>query len=252
MKPRILFPALVLALATLACNLPSNVPVTETPTLELVTPSATQPLPTNTATITPPATNTSPPPATNTPSVPIVFARDVNVNCRLGPGTAWVAISALTVGQTAQIVGRSADGTWWAVTDPLNSGRRCWVSASVVSTGGNLSGIPVVESPTASVTNVTVSVDPRTITVPGCLGPILPVEINGTIETNGPTEVRWRFETQQGGAMPNQTTVFDTFGEREFSVEYTPTLTAGTYWVRLIVLNPNNIQTETTYRIECP
>ena len=31
-----------------------------------------------------------------------------------------------------------------------------------------------------------------------------PVEITGTIETNGPTEVRWRFETQQGGAMPNQ------------------------------------------------
>lgn len=252
MKPRTLFPALVLVMATLACNLPSNVPVTETPTLELLTPSATQPFPTSTATITPPPTNTSPPPATNTPSVPIAFPRDVNVNCRLGPGTAWVAISALTVGQTAQINGRSSDGSWWSVVDPLNSGRSCWVSASVVNTGGNLGSIPVLAPPTASVTNVTVSVDPRTISVPGCIGPILPIEITGTIETNGPTEVRWRFETQQGGAMPNQATTFDTFGEREFTVEYTPTLTAGTYWVRLIITSPNNIQAETTYRIECP
>lgn len=252
MKSRTLFPALVLILAMMACNLPSNVPVTETPTLELLTPSVTQPLPTETATVTPPATNTPPATLTSTPSVPIAFPRDVNVNCRLGPGTAWIAISALTVGQTAQIVGKNSDGSWWAVTDPLNSGRRCWVSGTVVNTGGNLGGIPVVESPTASVTNVTVGVDPRTISAPGCLGPILPVEIEGTIETNGPTEVRWRFETQQGGAMPNQTTEFDTFGEEEFSVEFTPTVAAGTYWVRLVIISPNNIQAETTYRIDCP
>lgn len=251
MKLRTLYPAFVLVLAMLACNLPSNVPVTETPTLEL-SPSATQPLPSETPSLTPSPTDTPPATLTSTPSVPIAFPRDVNVNCRLGPGTAWVAISALTVGQTSQITGRSADGSWWNITDPLSPARRCWVSASVVSTGGNLSGIPVVESPTASVTNVTVRVDPRTISAPGCLGPILPLEIEGTIETNGPTEVRYRFETQQGGAMPNQTTQFDTFGSRQFSVEYTPPVAAGTYWVRLIVISPNNIQAETTYTITCP
>lgn len=252
MRSRTLFPALVLVLAMLACNLPSNVPVTETPTLDLLSPSPTEPLPTDTPTQTPPPTDTPPATLTSTPSVPIAFPRDVNVNCRLGPGTAWLAISALTVGQTSQITGKTSDGSWWNIIDPLNSARRCWVSASVVSTGGNLAGIPVVESPTASVTNVTVSVDPRTISAPGCLGPILPLEIEGTIETNGPTEVRYRFETQQGGAMPNQTTQFDTFGEREFSVSYTPTIAAGTYWVRLIVISPNNIQAETSYTITCP
>lgn len=252
MRSRTLFPALVLVLAMLACNLPSTVPVTETPTLDLLSPSPTEPLPTDTPTQTPPPTDTPPATLTSTPSVPIAFPRDVNVNCRLGPGTAWVVISALTVGQTSQITGRSSDGSWWNITDPLNSARRCWVSGSVVSTGGNLAGIPVVESPTASVTSVTVSVDPRTISAPGCLGPILPLEIEGTIETNGPTEVRYRFETQQGGAMPNQTTQFDTFGARQFSVEYTPPVAAGTYWVRLIVISPNNIQAETSYTITCP
>ena len=251
MKSQNLFPVLVLVLAMLACNLPSNVAVTETPTIEL-SPSATQPLPTDTPTQTPLPTNTPPATLTSTPSVPIAFPKDVAVNCRFGPGTAWVAISALTVGQTSQITGKTSDGSWWNIIDPLNSGRRCWVSASVVNTAGNLAGIPVVEIPSASVTNVTVSVDPKTISVAGCIGPILPIEINGTIETNGPTEVKWRFETQQGGAMPNQTTVFETFGEKEFSVDYTPTVLAGTYWVRLIVTDPNDIQAETTYKIECP
>lgn len=254
MKLRALSPVLVLVLAAMACNFPSVAPVTETPTLSLLSPTATLSLPTSapTLTLTLAPTNTLPPPPTTTPTIPIVSPNGVNVNCRLGPGTAWVPISALVIGQSAQITGRSTDGTWWQVNDPLNPGRSCWVAASVVVTGGNLSGIGVVPNPTASVTNTTVSTDPRVISVAGCVGPILPLEINGTIETNGPTEVRWRFETQQGGAMPNQTTFFETFGEREFSVEYTPPLAAGTYWVRLVVLSPNSLQAETSYRIECP
>lgn len=252
MRVRILLPALVLLLAMLACNFPVTAPATETPTLSLVSPTATLLLSTATPTQTLPPTNTVPPPATNTPTIPVVSPNGVNVNCRLGPGTAWVPLSALVVGQSAQLTGRSADGTWWQVNDPLNPGRNCWVSASVVVTGGNLSGIGVVQSPIATVTNVTVSPDPRVISVPGCTGAILPIKINGTIETNGPTEVRWRFETQQGGSMPNQTTMFNTFGEQEFSVDFTPTLAAGTYWVRLVVISPNNLQAEGSYRIDCP
>ena len=251
MRPQVLFSALVLILAMLACNFPvATPPVTETPTLFLITPSATLALPTTAPTFTPAPTNTAPPPPTST--VPIASPNGVNVNCRLGPGTSWVPLSALVVGQTAQITGRSVDGTWWLVNDPLNPGRGCWVAASVVTTGGNLSGIGVVQSPTATVTNVTVGTDPKVISVAGCTGPIQPIKINGTIETNGPTEVRWRFETQQGGAMPTQTTMFDTFGGMDFSVDYTPTVAAGTYWVRLVVLSPNSTQAEGSYRIDCP
>jgi len=52
--------------------------------------------------------------------------------------------------------------------------------------------------------------------------------------------------------MSNQTTNFDAFGSKNVSVDYTPTLTAGTYWVRLIVTEPNDIQAEVKYTLECP
>jgi len=252
MKLRTLFPLFVLVLAMLACNLPSNLPPTETPTLAAsLSPTVTPPLPTNQPTLTPAPTNTLPPTLTFTPSVPVASPREANVNCRLGPGTAWVAISALVIGQSSQITGKSSDGSWWNIVDPQSSGRRCWVSGSVVNTGGNVSNIPVVESPQASVTNVAVNVDPRSISVGGCIGPILPVKIQGTIETNGPTTVKWRFETQLGGSLGNQSTNFDQFGTREFSADYTPPVTAGTYWVRLIVTDPNDMQAETSYTIVC-
>ncbi len=252
MKSRSLIIMLVLMLTLQACNLPSNVPVTETPTLEpSVEPSATQPLPTDTPTETPLPTDTPPPTLTSTPTIPIAFPKEVAVNCRYGPGTTWIALSGLSVGQTAQIIGRSADFNWWYVVDPLNGNGNCWVAASVTNTAGNLTPIPVVETPKASVTKVTVKIDPTTISVGGCIGPILASKITGTIETNGPGTVKWYFETQQGGAMPNQTTEFDASGSKEVTVEYTPLLTAGSYWVRLVVTSPNSIQAETTYKIEC-
>ena len=241
----------ILAFALSACNLPSNVPVTETPTLA-VSATPTLSLATQAPTVTALPLNTPPPTATATPSVPVAFPRDVAVNCRLGPGTGWVVLSGLSVGTSSQITGRSGDSGWWQITDPLNSSRRCWVAASVTNTAGNLIGIPVVEAPKAEVTNLSVSVSPNTINAVACTGAGSPIEISGTIETNGPTSVTWYFETQQGGQMTQQTTEFDAFGELEFSTSYTPLLTAGTYWVRLVVTSPNSESVEASYTITCP
>src|SRR5262245_36604958 len=252
MKPQISVTIIALVLAMLACNFPSSAAATETPTV-VVLPSNTSPPPTELPTQTPLATNTPPPTATSTPSVPTVFAKDVGVNCRFGPGIAWIAVSSVAAGQSSQIVGKNSDGSWWYIVDPFNSARKCWVSTSVTTTGGNLSSVPVVETPQASVTKVTVDAGPRTITTTSCADPISPLRIVGTIETNGPTEVQWHFETQQGGAMQTQTTDFDAFGPKEFSVEYTipSPRTPGTYWVRLIVTEPNDMQAEVSYKIEC-
>ena len=251
MKFRNLLFVFSLLLAMSACNLPSNAPRTETPTLD-VTPSVTQALSTDTPTQTSVPSDTPPPTTTSTPTVPVAFPREVAVNCRLGPNVAWVVLSGLSVGTSAQIVGKTADSGWWYIVDPLNSGRNCWVASTVTNTAGNLANIPVVAAPQASVTNVTVDVDPNSINAPGCLGPILPVKISGTIETNGPTTVTWRFETQQSGSLSNQTTTFDAFGTTDVSAEYTPPLAAGTYWVRLIVTSPNDVQAEVKYTILCP
>jgi hypothetical protein len=252
MKYKFLTLIIILAFLMQACNLPSSAPGTETPTPSpTVEPSATGPAPTETATVTPLATDTPPPTLTTTPTIPIVVPKDVAVNCRFGPGTTWVVLSGLQLGQTSQIVGKSTDFNWWYIVDPLNSNRNCWVAASVVNTAGNLGPIPTVATPTASVTNVTVSVDPKELNVGGCIGPIPPSTIEGTIEVNGPVTVAWHFETQQLGAMPNQSTDFDAAGSKTFSADFTPMLVAGTYWVRMIVTSPNAIQGETTYKINC-
>jgi|SRR5215208_1438843 len=252
MKPRSLLFTFVLILALSACNLPSNAPRTETPTLTVATSAVTQPAFTETATQTAVPSNTPPATITSTPTVPVASPKEVAVNCRLGPSVAWIVLSGLSIGTSSQIVGKTADGGWWYIADPLSAGRNCWVSSSVTNTGGNLANIPVVAAPQATVTDVSVDVDPNTINVAGCTGPILPVEISGSIETNGPASVQWHFETQQGGAMSAQTTQFDAFGSKDVSVVYTPTLTAGTYWVRLVVTSPNSMQAETKYTITCP
>lgn len=250
MRSRSLFAVLVLVLAILACNLPSNAPVTETPTLASFTPSPTLALLTNTPTLVP--SNTPPATATSTPTVPVAVPRDVSVNCRLGPGTGWVVLSGLNVGQSSQISGKSGDGGWWYIVDPFNSARKCWVATAVTNTAGNLSGIPVVEAPKAEVTKVTLNVNPNAITASACPGATPPLELKATIETNGPTSVTWHFETQQTGALPSNTTDFDSFGSLDISTNYIGMLGTGTYWVRLIVTSPNSIQAEAKYTITCP
>lgn len=92
---------------------------------------------------------------------------------------------------------------------PKTPGNPCWISASVTVTAGNLANLPVIKSPNASVTGVDVKVDPKDINLPGCLGPLQPIKINGSITVNGPTKVDWYFETQQGGSMGTYTLEFD-------------------------------------------
>lgn len=252
MRYKFLLITLLMAVVISSCNLPSGetptdtpVPITDTPA-----PPTQTPLPTD----TPPPTNTPPPTFTFTPSVPTVTTRDQPVNCRFGPGVAWLATSALQLGQSSQIVGKNSTNEWWYIQDPLNPGRNCWVAASVTLASGNLANVPIVQTPSASVTNVTLKLDPKIIDLALlCVGPIPKIEFDGTIETNGPTTVKWYFETQQGGAQPVKTTEFDAFGTKDVSGEYTPVapLLPGDYWVRLIVTTPNSLIAEATYKIDC-
>lgn len=252
MRYKFLLITLLMAVVISSCNLPSGETPTDTPVSITDTPAPpTQtPLPTD----TPPPTNTPPPTFTFTPSVPTVTTRDQPVNCRFGPGVAWLATSALQLGQSSQIVGKNSTNEWWYIQDPLNPGRNCWVAASVTLASGNLANVPIVQTPSASVTNVTLKLDPKIIDLALlCVGPIPKIEFDGTIETNGPTTVKWYFETQQGGAQPVKTTEFDAFGTKDVSGEYTPVapLLPGDYWVRLIVTTPNSLIAEATYKIDC-
>ncbi|MBT3321077.1 MAG: hypothetical protein HN392_02215 [Anaerolineae bacterium] len=258
MNTRKLFIVILIALFLFSCNLPTNTPVetkenTEvSPILEntatSIPPTAPfTPIPSD----TPPPTNTPLPTATFTPTVPIALPKDQNVNCRYGYGTDWLAIAALVTGQPATIKGKNASGTWWYISPPNAPGTSCWVADSVTKTAGNLAGLPVYDQSTASVIAVSIE-KPDTISVGGCIGPLQPITLGGSIQTNGPGTVDWHFETEQGGALANHTNDFSEAGSKSFTESFLPTLTVGDYWIKLVVTGPNGKVAESSYKIECP
>jgi hypothetical protein len=246
MNKRMLFVSLALILATLGCNLPSNAVPTTTPTSIFPTQTAT-PLFTATPTLT--LTPTVEP----TPAIPIAWPSDKGVNCRLGPSTDWVTIGALLVGETATIQGKNGDASWWYVVTKGNPGTPCWVAASVTITAGNLANLPIINPPVASVTDVKLTLDPKDISLPGCIGPVQPIKFEGTISVNGPVKVKWYFETQQDGAESTDTLNFNFADSKKVeSSSFSPDPVEGTFWVRLVVVEPNNKVAEAKYKIECP
>jgi hypothetical protein len=201
----------------------------------------------------------------NVPGVPVASTNGQPVNCRSGPGLTYEVVVVLSPGQTAQIVGKSADGTWLQLKNPSLAGSVCWVSTSVVSITGDLSGIPVAAAPPAPsaaptteaanvvVTSVSVSISPTTISVPGCFGPIQPSTASATIEVNGPIKLQWHFETQQSGALPIHGLIFNKAGAKDVSISFTPPVTPGTWRVELFVegMNLKGMDSVATYKISC-
>jgi len=249
MNKRILITSFVLVLSILACNLPTQIPSTQTPVIieTTVVPSET-PIPTQTLT----PTETSPATLTPTPTIPIAWPLDKGVNCRYGPSTNWTSISSLLVGQTATIQGKNGDATWWYVTTPNDPSKPCWVASSVTLTAGNLANLPVIDLPTALVTEVSVKLDTPEITLPGCIGLVPLIKFKGSITVNGPGKVEWHFETQQGGSLSVHDIEFEKADTKTVEDSFTPSAPAGTYWVKLVITKPNEKVAETKYKITCP
>jgi hypothetical protein len=121
-------------LAAMVTNTPEN---TLTPEFTL-TPSLT---PTLTFTLTP-----------NAPMVSV----SVQTNCRSGPGSAYDIVGVFNVGQTSEVVGRSAATDYWIVKLPSNPALTCTLWGKYATVVGNTSGLPVVNvppTPTPKVTN---------------------------------------------------------------------------------------------------
>ena len=233
-----------------ACNLPSG--VSTQPPAQSETPTLAFPAATEIPSSTPLPTETPLPTLTPTPTIPIAWPLDKGVNCRYGPGTEWVTVGALLVGETATIQGKNADASWWYVVTAGNPGSPCWVAASVTLTAGNLLNLAVIAAPLAKVTDVTIKLEPKTIILPGCLGPVQPIKLEGAISVNGPTKVKWYFETQEDGPMSTETINFNGADTRKVEASFTPSPGAGSFWVRLVVTEPNSQTAETKYKIECP
>ena len=80
---------------------------------------------------TPEATPT--PAATPTPDFASVTT-SATVNLRSGPGTGFGSVGQLNAGETARILGKNQDGSWWQIE--RSGGDPAWVVARLVSTQG--------------------------------------------------------------------------------------------------------------------
>jgi hypothetical protein len=82
---------------------------------------------------------------TATSVVPIVQV-SVNTNCRTGPGIIYDLVSALLVGQEAEVVARNAEGSYWVIQNPGGSGT-CWLWGFYATVAGPTASLPVWDTP---------------------------------------------------------------------------------------------------------
>jgi hypothetical protein len=133
---------------TASCNLPGG-QVTQTPDLALTITAQALLLQTGTPVLTPQETGTpqftSTPQHTGTPSVPTVTVSQ-NTNCRTGPGVQYDLISALQIGQSAEIVGKNTATNYWIIKTPGGSGT-CWLWGQYATVSGNIAALPEVAIP---------------------------------------------------------------------------------------------------------
>ncbi len=121
-------------------------------------------------TFTPGVTNTplmeltTTPTLTLTPGIPTVTATQ-DANCRLGPSQDYGVRANLLLNQTAPIVGRNTDSSWWVVNI---GGSECWIWDGIVSVAGDTSGTPVITPPLLPTATFT---QPAPLTAPSPISP---------------------------------------------------------------------------------
>lgn len=145
-----------LLLTVLSCNLPASVqapaathpePTRSSLQASIAAPVASEvPARTETPSDTPPPSLTPSVTSTLTPSV-VTVSVSGNTNCRTGPGTVYDLLDSLLMGQTAEVVGRDAEGLNWVIKMPSNPARTCWLWGRYATLSGNSEALPIVEPP---------------------------------------------------------------------------------------------------------
>jgi uncharacterized protein YraI len=144
--------------ATPGALVPTRVP-TETSIPPTATNTATPqptdtPAPTSTPTLTPSPQPTDTPAPTNTPTPATPVAQALrSLNVRGGPGSQYPIIGNLQANQQLEIAGVSDDGSWFQVVMP--DGSQGWITSAstLITTSGDIRGVPVAEAPTNTPTN---------------------------------------------------------------------------------------------------
>jgi len=83
-----------------------------------------------------PPTPTASPTGTPEPQFPIVRVSVASANLRRGPGTIYPISGAIFRDETAMVLAKNRDGSWYNVE--LNNGTRAWLAASVTELVNNV------------------------------------------------------------------------------------------------------------------
>ncbi len=191
---------------------------------------------------------------TATPSVAMISPSSADANCRFGPGTAYLSVGALRVGQTVPILGTISDKSWWQIENPLAIGTQCWVSGAVATTSGDLTAVPILPIPTGLVTDVTITTPS---VVHGFCGGPNPTNFSLSITTNGPATVVYHLEIYNGdGSLRNQTDDatldFSSASTQTFDPGGAYKTDCGNYKIKAIVTSPNMLSGEASWSVVSP
>ena len=187
---------------------------------------------------------------TATSSNPMLLPRGDAVNCRFGPGTDFLTVGALKVGNSEPILGTIPDRSWWQIQNPQDiAGHFCWVADGVILTSGDLTRVPVVPVPVGLVTAV--AVDPIATINGICHMPNV-YDPHGSITTNGPTTVVYHWEIWRGGAIfraTSDTTLAFAGASTQAIDPGSDHGDCGDYIAKLIVTSPNNLSAQQSFSI---
>jgi hypothetical protein len=236
------FASLTLLILISACNYSPDPTPTSAP------PSATPVLPTGTPTVTP---TLAPPSATPSPTPTLAFVtpKDMRLNCRFGPGTAYAITGTLEVGQSTRIAGKNTEETWWYIHDPGNPFALCWVLAELAETSGDLTGLPVIAPASVTVTGIEMSVTPPHRSV-ACNAFPQNFYITAEITADGPTVVTWRWEVSPGANSSEELLIFTESGTQLLE-NYFLAPGANEYIMKLHILSPNDFHQQIIFRADC-
>jgi hypothetical protein len=142
-----------IALILSACNMPvvnatSELPTQTKPpaTATKLPATPTEPLPTDTLTVTATKTLTPKPSATVTPQPPMAqVVRETN--CRTGPGGLYTLVATYQVGQELEVVAKDLGSSYWFVKNPEKTEEQCYLMAQNVDVTGETTALPRLTPP---------------------------------------------------------------------------------------------------------
>ena len=207
------------------------------------------PTPNPTQTSAPAIPSATPIPPVPTPVQVNLLVINELINCRVGPGTYYQLVNEFTQGQTLRAVGRNEAFTWWYIQDPGNPGGFCWVSAEVTQPQSPTSDLQVAPPPFVTITNVNLRVEPNRIVV-ACNQFPQTVFFEAQITADGPTLLTWRWEVSTGVSSNEGAMIYEEAGTQVIN-EYYQINAPGDYWVKLVILTPNEQVEQVTFPVTC-